>query len=300
MRSVHHRAKSVFLVGLSLAFVCPAFALDGNDVVASLKNLGASCEEDAGGNLVAVDFGFQPLATGDDLALLNGLHTVVDVAISEMNLSSDGFKHLASLAKLKRLDVSGTKCTDADIRHLAGLKSLEELVLSDSAVTDASIPTLVKLPNLRWIDLSSTRVTPAGLRRLRRAQPDLHVNEWWNYFVGYVGGRGVLDMDRATIVFESIQARNSAGGGGGGSIQISKSAKDDEDFTASGGGGVNGHLISASVSRINGIPTIQVGQHRIKIKGEGTELVVDDQAFPIDREKLRIVVDDDGVAALCN
>jgi len=212
----------VLSIGLLLAFGCPSFASDDDDVVTRLKNLGAECEHDDEGNLVAVDFGFFPLATADDLALLNGLDTVVDVAISEMNLSSDGFKHLASFSKLKRLDASGTKCTDADVRHLAGLQSLEEVALSDNAVTDASIPTLTKLQNLRWIDLSSTRVTPEGLRRLRRALPKLHVNESWSYFAGYVGGHAVLDMDRATIVFNYMHVpESSGGGGGGGSIQVS-------------------------------------------------------------------------------
>ena len=306
MRSVPHAKNSVLSIGLLLAFGCPTIA-DGN-VVTKLKSLAAKCENNDSGNLIAVDFGFHPLATGDDLALLNGLDSVSDVSIAGMDLGSDGFKHFASLSKLKRLDASGAKCTDADIRHLAGLQSLQELALSDNAITDASVPTLAKLESLRWINLSSTRVTPEGLSRLRRALPKLHVQESWNYFAGYVRGRVVLDMDRATIVFNYMHAPESSnGGGGGGSVQVSKSAEDEKDFaesgsSGSGGGFVIGRSSSASIYtsivRTNGIPTIRVGKHRIEIKGEGTELIIDGQAFSIGREKLRIVVDGDGIATL--
>lgn len=108
-----------------------------------------------------------------------------------------------------------------------------------------------------------------------------------------------------TLVFNYMRASQSAAGGagGGGSIQVAKSVEDDEDYedvTAVGGGFINGNSIAASSSRKNGIPIIHVGKHRIEIKGEGTELIIDGQPFPIGRDKLRIVVDADGVATLDN
>ncbi len=296
--------KSALALGLLLACASNSRAMDEADIAEELANLGVQCKYDDDANVVAVEFGYFSLATDEDLVLLKGLDHLEEVEIHELDLGNVGFTHLASLSHLKRLYVSGIKCIDADIEHLAGLTALEDLGLSDTAVTDASIAKLLKLPHLKWINLSSTRVTPEGLRRLRRGRPRLHVAESWNYFAGIVNGRGVLDLPCATIVFADIRGSKSAGGGGGGAIQVSRSLDEQEgDVPLGSAGGASfgsGGLgvISASVTRKNGIPTIRVGKHQIEIKGEGTELVVDGQSFRLAGKKRRIVVDADGTVTL--
>lgn len=42
------------------------------------------------------------------------------------------------------------------------------------------------------------------------------------------------------------------------------------------------------------MPTILAGGHKIEIKDEGKTIVVDDKSFPVESEKLRIVLTDKG------
>jgi hypothetical protein len=65
------------------------------------------------------------------------------------------------------LDLSGSKeLTDAGVRHLARLASLEYLDLSGTGVTDAGLDVLRHLPRLRTISLAWTGVTDEGIRAL--------------------------------------------------------------------------------------------------------------------------------------
>jgi len=287
------------ILGLSFPFE----AVGNDDVVAKLKSLGAEFDCDDDGNVIAVDFGTNPLATDADLSLLKSLNHLVKVDAVALKLSNVGLKHLASLSKLKRLHLADTKFTDADVKYLKSLTALEELGLSGTAITDAAIPNLVKLRHLKWINLSFTRVTPKGLRLLRRELPNVYVSESWNYVASIVDGRGVLDTDRATIIFDDIHGPKGVGGGGGSTIQVSKPQNDDGNFSSGGGGSVwvfgkGSAAITVSASRIKGMPTILVGKHRIEIKGEGTEVVVDGQPFRLGSKKIRIIVDTDGFASL--
>lgn len=304
MNASIYRVVPVIVVSSLLGVSFPSETRGDEKIVERLRGLGAEFERDDEGTVVAVDFGFQPLATDSDLALLKGLAYLAEVTMSEMKFTDAGLKHIASLPSLKRLDLSYTKFTDADLKYLDGLTVLEELDLSGTAITDASIPSLTNLQGLKYISLSSTRVTPDGLRLLRSELPNLYVDESWNYMASFVDGRGVLDTDRVTFVFEGIRGPKGAGGGGGGSIKISKPQSDDVATSSSGGGGggfgfgTGAGAIGAFASREKGIPTIRVGKHRIEIMNEGTEVVIDGQSFHIRSKKERIIVSKDGVARL--
>ena len=301
MNAFVYRLVLVIVVSSLLGVSFP-FETRGNEkLVERLRGLGAEFERDDKGTVVAVDFGFEPLATDSDLALLKGLDHLAEVTMSEMKFTDAGLKHIASLPSLKRLYLSDTKFTDADLKYLDGLTELEELGLSGTAITDASIPVLATQHSLNYINLSSTRVTPDGLRLLRRKLPKLYVDESWTYMASFVDGRGVLDTDRVMFVFDDIRGPKGAGGGGGGSIKVSKPQSDDVTTSSSGGGGGFGKgwgSIGASASHEKGIPTIRVGKHRIEIMNEGTEVAVDGQSFRLGSKKVRIIVGSDGVARL--
>ncbi|WP_146409947.1 hypothetical protein [Allorhodopirellula heiligendammensis] len=299
MNASHCSTIFASLIVLCLHFNCEARTYGDDGVAAKLEIAGAECETDKEGNIVGVYFRDE-LATAQDLSLFAELEHVTEIAISGVDLGDDGLKHLSSLATLKELDASETKCTDRDLENLASLTAIEWIDLSDTAITDASIDTLMKLPNLKWIDLSSTRVTVDGLGRLRKHNPELHVSEWWNYRAGVMGGRGLLDIQRATIIFDYVRASGSGGGWGGGSIEVSKPIDNDQSSASmsGGGGSIGPGSVSAALAYVDGIPTIRVGKHTVEIRNDGSDLFVDGQRFRITKKKLRISLTADGVATL--
>ena len=64
---------------------------------------------------------------------------------------------MAILGNLTRLDLSGTKVTNAGLKHLAKAKDLTELDLADTQVTDAGLNELAGLKNLRRLSWTTPR-----------------------------------------------------------------------------------------------------------------------------------------------
>jgi Leucine-rich repeat (LRR) protein len=79
------------------------------------------------------------------------------------------------LANLMELDLSNTQVTDAGLVHLKGLISLWKLDLSGTQVTDAGLKHMTALANLRYILLDRTQVTDAGVKELKQALPSLTI-----------------------------------------------------------------------------------------------------------------------------
>jgi len=82
-------------------------------------------------------------------------------------------------AKIKRNEqgeivevyLSNTQVTDVGLVHLKGLRKLDRLHLTGTQVTDAGLEHLKGLTNLEWLYLRSTQVTDAGVAELKKALP---------------------------------------------------------------------------------------------------------------------------------
>lgn len=274
----------------------------GNEIADRLRWLGAEVETDADGQVFGIDFSWCPTVTESELALLPRLKHLSELGLAEVALTSEGIRHLSCLSGLKCLNLSGTKLTDADIRHLEKLTLLEELSLDGTAITDLSIRILTNLPSLKVVDLSSTRVSAEGVRTLRNSIPQLHITEVWGYSVTTAGGRGVLDTGRACFVFDGIRIPGPGGGSAGSILQVSKPRGDDFGSIGSGGAtsgyglGIWPRTIRATASRVDGVPTFRVGEHRIEVLEEGLEVAVNGQRFLLGSKKERIIVGEDGTA----
>ena len=94
---------------------------------------------------------------------------------SDATITDGQLKYLASLTRLKRLDLDRTNITDAGLEHLAGLSRLEFLKLRNTAVTNAGLKQLAGLTRLRTLYLNDTPVTRDGVEALRRTLPQLEV-----------------------------------------------------------------------------------------------------------------------------
>ncbi len=73
---------------------------------------------------------------------------IVEVNLSNTQITNRGLMHLAGLTSLRVLGLGATQITGTGLVHLAGLTSLEELWLSDTQITDAGVAKLKEaLPN---------------------------------------------------------------------------------------------------------------------------------------------------------
>jgi internalin A len=80
-----------------------------------------------------------------------------------------GLSKLASLKKLRSLDVSGSAITASGVRVLVGFRELRRLSLWNvKAIDDAAIAPLASLSNLTSVDLSNTSIGNDALRHFAR------------------------------------------------------------------------------------------------------------------------------------
>src|SRR5262249_7131149 len=80
-----------------------------------------------------------------------------------------GLSKLASLRRLRSLDVSGSAITANGVRTLAGFKELRRLSLWNvKGIDDAAVAPLASMPNLASVDLSNTTIGNEALRSLGR------------------------------------------------------------------------------------------------------------------------------------
>jgi serine/threonine protein kinase len=131
-----------------------------------------------------------PLVGNDGLRRLAGLGNLKSLLVPGTRVSDEGLKHLAGLknlgwlnvrdtgicgpglahlkgAPIVRLEMDGTKVTNADLTHLRNLPHLLRLNLSGTKVAAGGLVNLAGLTRLDWLDLAGTRVTGADLVHLK-------------------------------------------------------------------------------------------------------------------------------------
>jgi hypothetical protein len=110
---------------------------------------------------------FESTISDSELARLDGKLTHLSrVDLSGTRITDAGLVHLQGLTKLESLDLGGTQVSDAGVVHLQGLAKLDSLDLSETQVPDAGLAHLKKLQNISFLNLARTRVTDAGLIHL--------------------------------------------------------------------------------------------------------------------------------------
>ena len=168
----------------------------------------------------------------DDAALgsLNSLAELKSLTLKGGDFSGTGFGGSVPtrpLAKLERLDVSGSHFDDAGCIRLARFcPKLATLTLSGTQVTDVGLKPLAKLPNLWNLNLNRTalsdagldvlrqftrlssvrtthtRVTRAGTHALKNARPKLYVQDDLSSLLDYqartANGTALVDDDPVT------------------------------------------------------------------------------------------------------
>jgi hypothetical protein len=91
---------------------------------------------------------------------------VIDVTVFRDTFTDADLKALASLTKVRKMNLANTKITGAGFRDLVGLKDLTELIVAQTPVNDDGLKAIAALTQLKILNLSATKVTDPGLREL--------------------------------------------------------------------------------------------------------------------------------------
>jgi Leucine-rich repeat (LRR) protein len=103
---------------------------------------------------------------------MRGLRTVP--GIEDLNLSfaemvgDEGTSALRNWKHLRRLNLRGTKITDATLEMLGNMTTLESLDIGYAQLTDAGLEYLSSLTKLRSVSMGGNKLTDAGLQFLRQ------------------------------------------------------------------------------------------------------------------------------------
>ena len=75
-----------------------------------------------------------------------------------------------------RVELGGTRFTDARLEHFKELTCLESLTLSGKRITDQGLMALAGMRSLKTLIILGTSVTEEGVDKIKQARPDLVVS----------------------------------------------------------------------------------------------------------------------------
>jgi hypothetical protein len=112
------------------------------------------------------------------LESIAGLVNLEDLSLGYVPITDVGVKYLLKAKKLRRLDLSGTRITDAALVDLVDLTSLETLhIRSCEKLTDVGLLQLGKHGGLKQVFVSRGRgISESGINELKKTRPDLLVH----------------------------------------------------------------------------------------------------------------------------
>jgi len=97
-----------------------------------------------------------------DLEAISAAATIVDLNLSDAQVSDNGVAYLQGLPHLRSLILNRTAISDAVAEHLVSHRELVLLWLAGTAITDSTLGRLAELPQLKTLLLDNTKVTGRG------------------------------------------------------------------------------------------------------------------------------------------
>ena len=117
--------------------------------------------------VTSVQFLDRAHVTDHDLAPLESLDRLEELAISGAPITDSGLKHISNLTELRILSLWDTRgVSDAGLVHLAALTKLQTLNLYRCGITDAGLVHLRRMTDLETLLLAKTKVNGPGLSHL--------------------------------------------------------------------------------------------------------------------------------------
>lgn len=160
----------------------------------------------AADRLLGLGAGVSPEAQGSDL--IN-----ISFANQRGPITPEQLAALAPLADhIKRLDLSNSGVTDADLAQLPEMPSLERLYLKDTGITDAGLANLPEMFSLTYLNLFGTAITDAGLDRLLDIVTlnEVYLSETGVTLEGVQGLRDALGDDVEVIFDDTVGLLNDS------------------------------------------------------------------------------------------
>jgi Leucine-rich repeat (LRR) protein len=106
---------------------------------------------------------------------VGNLKELESLDLARTRISSAGIAGLATLNRLRELNLGYAELDDEGLSKLSGLTELEILNLDSTHVTDASAGLLAGFAKLRQVDLYHSLFTQAGLGKLKAARKEVRV-----------------------------------------------------------------------------------------------------------------------------
>ncbi|HEV7499447.1 MAG TPA: hypothetical protein VGQ33_05555 [Vicinamibacteria bacterium] len=107
------------------------------------------------------------------LAGIASLRRLRHLDVYSSQVTDAGLAHLSGMVELEYLHLGNTRVSGPGLAHLVGLQRLTYLKLEETEVGDESVPHLLRLRALQRLVLQGTRMTVRGLARLRAGLPEL-------------------------------------------------------------------------------------------------------------------------------
>ena len=94
------------------------------------------------------------------------------IQFPSINITTNGWKLLAQLSNVKKLEMVGCEIDDTGAVNLRYLAHLQRLNLSENPITDKSVEVLKSLTQLTALNLTKTKVTKNGVATIEAALPN--------------------------------------------------------------------------------------------------------------------------------
>ena len=151
---------------------------ENDGIVEKLQRLGNDVIPDPVGGALCVVLTANEAVTAEDITALASLGKLRSLDMSRCAISDRAVEQLARNGELAELNVSSTAVTDDQVKTLAKLLKLHSLNLSNTGVTDAGAVSFKAHPSLREVNLESTGVGNAAIEALSDDEGITSLNVW--------------------------------------------------------------------------------------------------------------------------
>ena len=131
-------------------------------------------KEDAYNSVVNIELS-DTNVSNSGLASLRHVPKLKSLRLDETFVTDEGLAHLRSLTRLARLRLDKTEVTDQGLEHLVGLP-IKRLSLQGTLITDRSLSHITEFSTLEAINLKGTQISDGAIVELSKRRPKLRIS----------------------------------------------------------------------------------------------------------------------------
>jgi len=145
----------------------PSVPADDPEAIAKLEAKGVKLTRDKSGAVTVLEVVSADLKD-EDLELLKGLPSLVDIDLAKSSITDAGLAFLQSFPNLKALGLQRCNLiTNDGLKHLEHVPNLERLYILYTLIGNEGMDHVAKLRKLRVLDLRGAKVGNEGIAKLR-------------------------------------------------------------------------------------------------------------------------------------